>query len=341
MLFCRTKNLRQVLAVLLLICGAAPHASGQETNKQVCLSAIGMGWTSSEEAQRHLVNIAKREAVAELFGEMIWSMSEVKDLMLTRDEMQSSSAGLIRMRGTPRFSNGASFGDVCVVAELYVLKEDVQRLQPRTVRKKVCVADPRLSSGELRQLAERQAQVQAVQDFEPGLHRTDEDFVLRLLHEARIEEAGFIADTLTYCATASGRVYPIELVTATGHPGTSSKQTTATTRVSSDVAPPKAASHVHIVYQPRTAERASEIASRLTTLGFDVSTVESPETSGGPRFRRSGETTGDSLGNRLYHHVAEKEAARKIQADLRQLVALRLLPSSDPNRLTFTLWIIE
>jgi hypothetical protein len=33
------------------------------------------------------------------------------------------------------------------------------------VSKKVCVADPRLSSGELRGLAEQQAPIQAVRDF--------------------------------------------------------------------------------------------------------------------------------------------------------------------------------
>lgn len=304
----------------------------KETTKEVCLASFGMGWSTSEEAQRHLVSLVKRDAVGELFGEVIWSMSEVKEFVLTRDEMQSFSAGLIRLRGTPQFFNGASLGEVCVTAELYVLKEDIQRLQPRTVSKKVCVADPRLSSGELRNLAQRQAQIQAVRDFEPGLQQTDDEVVLRLLHEATIDDAGFVADTLAYCATARGLVYPIEILTSTSQSGA----------ITEDSAAPTGRGRIHIVYRPTTARRASIIESRLRTFGFEVTSAEkTPSPPEHDRLGRRRVSAEDSAGNRLYHHAADRAIAREIQSELRDLLSFNLLTSRDPREQSFTLWVVD
>lgn len=182
--------------------------------KKVSISAFGMNWKNSEDAKVHLLSLAKREAVSELFGEFIRSSSEVKDAVLTRDEIQSTGAGFVRISGNPIFSNEEAFGEVSVEINAYVTEKDLIRFQPREVYKKVCIADPRLSLGEIRQTAERQARLQAVKDFEPKLEQVDDETVLALIHEAEIKDAGFIPDTTTYCATAVGKIYPIELTTA-------------------------------------------------------------------------------------------------------------------------------
>ena len=187
-------------------------AAQNRVTKEVCLTSFGMNWKTSEEAKTHLTTLAKREAVGELFGEVIRSISEVKDFVLTRDDIQAFSSGFIRVEGIPEFYNGKGFGELCVKINAYVTNEDIARFQPREVRRKVCIADPRLTIGEVRQTAERQARIQAVRDFEPRLEKVRDDIVLGLIHESRTESAGFISETETYCVMASGVVYPIELV---------------------------------------------------------------------------------------------------------------------------------
>lgn len=317
-----------ILWFLLFLGLVSPSSAQKTTTKKVCLSAVGMQWATSEEAQRHLVNIIKRDAVGELFGEMVWSLSEVKNLVLTRDEIQSFSAGLVRLRGTPQFYNGVNLGEVCVSAELYVTDEDISRFQPRTVSKKVCIADPRLSSGDLRTTAERQSQIQAVRDFEPGLQGLDDELVLRLVHESIIEDAGFVSDTLAYCASSRGIVYPIELLTAMrGSVTPTAKPTT-----------PARDAVVHLLYTAHTERRGRQVQSKLNSLGFQVLVKQDRYI---PSRSEQAYAGVPSAGNRLSYPPYEKDTAIEIQAGLRDLVSLKLLPSTDPSISAFTLWIVE
>lgn len=68
--------------------------------------------------------------------------------------------------------------EVCVRLNAFATDEDLARFRPREVRKKVCIADPRFSLGEIRQTAERRAKIQAVRDFEPKLESLDDDSIL-------------------------------------------------------------------------------------------------------------------------------------------------------------------
>lgn len=180
--------------------------------KEVCLSPFGMNWKTSEEAKSHIITLAKREAVGELFGELIKSITEVQDFQFKRDDIVALSSGYIRTKGIPEYYNGKGFGELCTKINAYVTDEDIVRFKPRTLRKKVCIADPRLSLGEIRQTAERQARIQAIRDFEPTLEKNKDDIILTLIHESKTEDGGFIPETTTYCTTVSGIVFPIELM---------------------------------------------------------------------------------------------------------------------------------
>ena len=210
-------NFKMLFTIVLIICYCyISNAFAEDVVfKQVCLSSFGMDWKTSEEAKAHLVTLAKREAVGELFGEMIRSFSKVENFKLKKDDIECFSSGLIRLKGVPEFNNGTGFGEICVKITAYITDEDVIRFQPRRVRKKVCISDPRLSLGEVRRTAEQQARIQAVRDYEPMLENSSDELVLILIHEAKTESAGFIPETTVYCVTASGLVYPIELMAIT------------------------------------------------------------------------------------------------------------------------------
>ena len=199
----------------------------QSVTKKVCLTPFGMEWKTSEEAKNHLVTAAKREAVGELFGEMIRSITEVRNFQLQRDDIEAISIGFLRVQGTPEFYQGSGFGEMCTKLNAHILEEDIQRFRPRTVERKVCIADPRLSLGEVRQTAEQQARIQAVRDFEPKLQGVKDEVVLTLIHESKTESGGFVPETTTYCVKARGTVYPIELMAvSSGYTRKATKPTT-------------------------------------------------------------------------------------------------------------------
>jgi hypothetical protein len=179
--------------------------------KEVCSTGVGMSWKTSEEAKAYLLTSAKREAVGQIFGEFIRSVTKVENYQLSKDDIEAYSVGFIRVEGIPEFYNGKGLGEMCVRMRAYVTDGDLARFKAREVKKKVCVADPRLSLGEVRQIAEKQARVQAVKDFEPKLEKVDDEAILKLIHESKTLDGGFVPDTTTYCTTASGVVYPIEL----------------------------------------------------------------------------------------------------------------------------------
>lgn len=215
-----TKLVRPCAArvVLLLLLAWAPRAAAQTSSQDACLAAFGMGWATAEDAKSHLVMLAKRQAVSQLFGDVIRSLTQMESFTLTRDAIEDRSAGFVRVQGSPSFRNGSGFGEICVHVEAFITDDDAARFRARAVQKRVCLADPRLSLGEIRATAERQARVQALRDYEPRLEGIDDDSVVALLHEASTEGGGFVPDTTTYCVTARGVVYPIELVSVVEQP---------------------------------------------------------------------------------------------------------------------------
>lgn len=201
------------------------YKQSRNVNKKICLSAFGMNWQTSEDAKNHLIIMAKREAASEIFGEMIQSLTQVRDFTLRQVDIESVSVGVIRVKGAPEYRQGTGFGELCAEIHAYVFAEDIQRFEPRKVKKKACIADPRLSLGEVRTTAEQQARIQAVRDFEPKLHTLDDDVVINLIHASRTEASGFVPETTTYCVTASGTVYPIELMSVINRTKTNKQKT--------------------------------------------------------------------------------------------------------------------
>ena len=197
--------------------------SQSQIEKTICLTPFGMEWETLNECKAHLLGLAKREAAAELFGETIQSITEVHNFALTQDSIKVVSAGFIRIKGDPNYSSGNSLGEVCINIKAFVTEEDMAKLRPQEVERKVCIADPQLTLGEVRQKAETQARIQAVKDFEPGLENQEDQDVLSLLHEATIRKAGFLEQTEVYCATIRGKVYPLEILVTLNRPESSKK----------------------------------------------------------------------------------------------------------------------
>jgi formylglycine-generating enzyme required for sulfatase activity len=155
-----------------------------------------------------LLSLAKRHAVAELFGERITSLSEVRNFTLTRDEIESQSSGFVRIEGDPEYY-GQGFGEGCVRIRAYVTAEDLARFEPQRISKKACEAE-----GEIRTIQKRtetKAKLEALLDYHAGLRDHPPEPLLRLLHRVTYDERGFIPNTSYYCVKATGIVYPLEI----------------------------------------------------------------------------------------------------------------------------------
>jgi len=209
-------------AVLAMALSPSPGWAEQKgaVVKQVCLSSFGMGWKTSEDGKVHLLSLAKREAVSELFGDLIRAETRIENFQLKKDEIDLVSAGVVRIEGAPEYFNGSGFGEACVRVTAYVSDEDRARFRPTKVTKKACIGDSKLSADALRKAAEKAARIQAVTDFEPRLDGASEEVVLSLLHEATVVEGGFLPGGATYCAMISGKIVPVEASTVARRPGT-------------------------------------------------------------------------------------------------------------------------
>jgi len=183
------------------------NASPLQTEKKSCMMATG----SMEETKKNLLLQVKREATSELFGELITSYSAVEDFELMQDSITSSSAGYVRIEGSPAYSNGENLGEVCVSIKAYVTKEDLNKFQPLEISNKQCVSDGTLTLNKIKKYAEEQVVTAALVNYSRKLEGKSSSDLLKLVHEINYTESGFIPDTSTYCAKFKGKIYPVEV----------------------------------------------------------------------------------------------------------------------------------
>ena len=154
---------------------------------------------------------AKRLAVGEFFGEFISSYTKVEMFTLAEDRIVASSAGFVRIKGSPVFESGDSFGEVCVIIDAYVTQEDLDKFKPISITKKHCVSDPNLTASQIKKHAKEQAIITALIDYDRKLEARNKEDILPLIHNLKYLESGFIPGTESYCIKFQGVIYPIEI----------------------------------------------------------------------------------------------------------------------------------
>ena len=203
------KRLIGFLFVILL--GFVPIASAQETiQKMYCMSAIGYP-SNIDDLKKELLSNAKREAVSELFGELIKSSTKIENFKLTEDKMMAASVGFVRVKGNPIYYHGENLGEVCVRIDAYAKDEDFEKFKPKLLVKKSCVAEGDIRT--IKKRAEERAKLEALLDYNQVFKKYPSDQILPLLHEVSFSESGFISNTLVYCTKVEGIIYPIEIAT--------------------------------------------------------------------------------------------------------------------------------
>ena len=205
------KKLLTLLFVLSLSFTSVTFA--QETiQKTYCMSSIGYKSTI-DDLKKELLNNAKRDAVNELFGELIKSFTKVENFKLTEDKIRASSAGFVRIKGNPAYYQGKNLGELCVRIEAYAKDEDFEKFKPKILTKKSCVAEGDVKT--IKGRTQEKAKLEALIDYDQTLQKYPPKHILPLLHEIKFLESGFISSTSVYCVKVRGLVYPIEIAALT------------------------------------------------------------------------------------------------------------------------------
>ncbi|MDQ6993878.1 MAG: hypothetical protein Q9M31_10410 [Mariprofundus sp.] len=201
-----------LIYIVFISFGFVTSAYASKTiQKRACIS-FSKSMTDINLQKKELLLTAKRAAANELFGELITSSSSVADYQLTSDLVTASSAGMIRVYGSPKYENGKGLGEICVSIHAYATASDMKKFKPVPISNKQCVSDATLTVIAIQKHAKEQAVLSAIDNYNHNLNDYKKDARLSLAHNITFTQAGFIPDTATYCAKFEGTLFPIEVI---------------------------------------------------------------------------------------------------------------------------------
>ena len=183
---------------------------GNEVIKTSCRQAIN--YQSLDALKQDLLSSAQRQAVNELFGELITASTTVENFTLTRDQILTSSAGLVRINGTADYYNGENLAEVCITIRAYATEQDREKFKPKKLTKRHCITEPELTASEIKIVAQEEAIVQALLAYDRELETIDKGELIHLLKEVEYIDSGFVPDTETYCTRVEGYILPVEII---------------------------------------------------------------------------------------------------------------------------------
>lgn len=207
------KAICAILFCLSALLAASAPAHAQDTDiveKTYCAQAIG--FLSLDDLKLTLEDNAKRMAAEEFFSELIAARTSVENFVVTSDQIQSSSLGLIRMSGSTTYANGSNLAEVCATINAYVTAADRAQFDPVDITKRLCLANADLSAEALTKLVKKEAIVQALYDYDVRLEGQDPERLAGLMREITYIESDFLTGTSTYCVTVEGKVTPVEVL---------------------------------------------------------------------------------------------------------------------------------
>jgi len=206
-------NIMKLILSFLIISFSILNASGRyETSKTTCVIQSNYPDTTLNELKKILIDQSKQEALEELYGNVIYSKTEIKDGKLISDEIRSRAIGAVRVSGNPRFYNGQNLGEVCADLTAYITKADLKKYSPKEITlKHYCYTDKTTAIGELKNRAKENAYIAAIVQVRPSLKEISFTEAEKLIHGFTMRNEKFDISASAYCFDAVAKLIPYEL----------------------------------------------------------------------------------------------------------------------------------
>ena len=132
--------------------------------------------------------------------------------MLSQSVITGKSFGIVHTKGSPRFYNGTSLGEVCVEGEFFITQADLERLTPKTVSEaNFCLADEKLTLRQLRENFRSEAISKTLTKINPNLKKMDKSELSGLVRNVKLTNERVDIATSALCADISFEIVPLEV----------------------------------------------------------------------------------------------------------------------------------
>jgi len=179
--------------------------------KESCVMFSDYKSSNLKEIQKILLEKAKQEAIGEIYGQLLYSKTYIKNGKLISDDIRNRIIGIIRLKGNPKFFNGKNLGEICVKINAYATKDDLNKFKPKkVVLKHFCYTNPDVPVKEIEEKAKYAAFKKIVLDYNPKLKISGEQ-ASEYIHEFQMKNNKFDFNTMSYCFDATAEIYPYEI----------------------------------------------------------------------------------------------------------------------------------
>lgn len=203
--------MNKVVAFASLLLATLLFAQEHTTMKRACIQQSEHAGKTLDEQKQVLIEQAKQLALTDLYGEMMFSKTDMLNGKIESDEVRSRAIGAVRLKGNPTFYNGKNFGEVCTDVTAYVTDEDIEKFSPKEVSlNHFCFNDPSVAMKNIKTQAKYGAYQEIISQYKPSLKLSGEQ-AEKLIHGFKISNDNFDFDTASYCFNAVATILPYEL----------------------------------------------------------------------------------------------------------------------------------
>lgn len=201
----------KLLTVLFLLITLVSAQEKYTADKTVCIQQSEHSAKTLGQLKEILVNQAKQEALAELYGQLMYSKTDLKDGKIMSDEIRQRAIGVVRTLGNPKFYNGSNFGSICVDTKFYTTKKDLEKYSPKKVSlTNYCFNNPNVALNKVKYEAKHGAYKEIISQYNPSLVLSNKQ-AEQYIHGFKVSNDTFDFDTASYCFDAVGTILPYEL----------------------------------------------------------------------------------------------------------------------------------
>ena len=200
----------KLIAVLFLLISLVNAQDKYTTIKTSCIQQSEHSGKSLDQLKQILLGQAKQEALGELYGQLMYSKTDLVDGKIMSDNIRQRAIGSVRVQGNPKFYNGSNFGSICADVTSYITKKDLEKYSPKkTTLHHYCFNDSTVAMKDIKRYAKFGAYKEIISKYKPSLRLSNEQ-AENFIHGFEISNDNFDFDTASYCFDAVATVLPYE-----------------------------------------------------------------------------------------------------------------------------------